>query len=274
MHVKQNPTSELSPEALAGLPAALQSTIGTIKAQYLLQEQAYFRALKAGTFAREDFIETQIQFLQAVVYFSRPMAMLAARMPRPEQRWPILHNVGEEHGEGQYSMSHEHTFLTLLDRLDVSHEAIATRPQWPEVKAFNIALMGACSQDDIYLGAAVLGIIEDIFSGISAFLGDAIIERGWLERDDLIHYATHATLDIEHAADFYRILATPYEASEAEAYAIEQGLALGAYIFMQLYRGLYEGRARRWSREWRGPHSATDGWHLPTSPDPMDPNHS
>lgn len=31
--------------------------------------------------SREDFIETQIQFFFAVIFFSRPMAGLAGRMP-------------------------------------------------------------------------------------------------------------------------------------------------------------------------------------------------
>lgn len=237
--------------------------IQQLKEQHSLLNNPYFRALQDGSFGQSDFVETQIQFLQAVVFFSRPMAMLAARLPRPEMRLGVLHNVWEEHGEGDLRQSHEHTFLTLLERLNVTHDEIRRRSLWPEVRAFNTALLGACSGDDVWLGAAALGMIEDLFSGISAFLGEAVLAQGWLQEGELIHYATHATLDVEHAADFYRILEKPYRDSPEQAYTIEQGLALGAYIFMQMYRGLFEARKRRAFREVHGPHSATDGWYLP-----------
>ena len=45
-------------------------------------------------------------------------------------------------------------------------------------------------------------------------------------------------------------------------YLIEQGLELGAYIFMTMYQQLYRSRARRWTRQVSGPHSLTDGWYL------------
>ena len=46
-------------------------------------------------------------------------------------------------------------------------------------------------------------------------------------------------------------------------YYIEQGLELGAYSFLQMYRGLYDARSRRVFREINGPHSRADGWTLP-----------
>jgi len=237
--------------------------IEEIKNRYPLQEHSYFKGLHDGTFSREDFIETQIQFLQAVVFFSRPMAMLAARIPRPELRWSILHNVAEEHGEGDFRQSHERTFLTLLERLGVSHEDIRKRALWPEVRAFNTTLLGVCTGDDYLIGTATMGIIEDMFAGISALLGKKLVDNGWLKEDELIHYKVHSELDIKHAADFYQILEKPYENSPQERYYIQQGLELGAYCFMQMYRGLYEARQRRSLRDITGPHSQMDGWYLP-----------
>ena len=63
-------------------------------------ENPYLRALRDGSLSREDFIETQVQFLFAVVFFSRPMAVLAGRLPRPEMRLALLENVHDEHGAG------------------------------------------------------------------------------------------------------------------------------------------------------------------------------
>ncbi len=224
--------------------------------------QRYFQALREGSFAREDFVETQVQFLFAVVFFSRPMAVLAARLPRPELRISVLENVADEHGNGDLSMSHENTFLTLLARLGVEASTIERRVLWPEVRAFNTCLAGVCNLDDTYTGVAVLGIIEDLFAGISARLGAGIVERGWLEPEQMIHYGLHAELDVAHADDFFNLLDAPYASDARLAYQIEQGLELGAYIFLRMYDGLFEARKRRLERSFDGPHSFADGWYL------------
>ena len=48
------------------------------------------------------------------------MAALAGRLPRPEMRLSLLENVHDEHGEGNLSLSHERTFLALLEGLGLS----------------------------------------------------------------------------------------------------------------------------------------------------------
>ena len=55
----------------------MRTYLQALKARVAPLENPYLRALADGSFEREDFIETQIQFLHAVVYFSRPMAVLA-----------------------------------------------------------------------------------------------------------------------------------------------------------------------------------------------------
>lgn len=240
----------------------MRSKIKAIKERYDLPNHPYFLALEQDRFSREDFIETQIQFLFAVVFFSRPMATLAARLPRPEMRLSVLENVHDEHGGGDLRMSHERTFLDLLERLGVTREEVEARALWPEVRVFNTTLAGVCTADDVWTGVAVLGMIEDLFAGISARLGRVIVARQWLESKDLVHYATHEELDVEHADDFYKIIEPLWSRDPRFAYQIEQGLELGAYVFLQMYKGLYEARARRWPRGVGGPHSLADGWYL------------
>jgi hypothetical protein len=84
----------------------------------------YLRALREGTMRRAEFVETQIQFLHAVVFFPRPLMVLASRLPRPEMRLSLLHNVDDEHGHGNLSISHEQTFLKLLQQLGASPDEI------------------------------------------------------------------------------------------------------------------------------------------------------
>lgn len=219
-------------------------------------ENTYFKTLHSGELSKEDFVETQIQFFNAVVFFSRPMAAVAAKIPTPQLRVEIVRNVWEEHGEGEARSVHGVTFLEFLSRLDnITREEVDQRKLWPEVRIFNTTLSGVCVLDHYLVGVGVMGIIERMFSDISGIIGRGIVSRGFLTEDRLTHYTTHEELDIRHSKDFFDVLTPSWEANPRSRYFIEQGLTMGAVLFNNLYRGLYEARQRRWTREFTGPHT-------------------
>ncbi|WNZ60684.1 iron-containing redox enzyme family protein [Myxococcus sp. MxC21-1] len=222
----------------------LRQHIAGLKAEWNALDAPYLRALRDGTFSREDFVETQLQFSSAVAHFSRPMAMLASRLPQPHQRLPLVENIFDEHGRGTLAHGHERTFHLLLSRLGVETARVEQHVTWPEVRAFNVALTGIAAFEGPLTGLAVFGIIEDLFSGISLDLGRGIVARGWLQHGEVVHYPTHADLDEEHAEGFYRQLDAPYE-TDAGAAEIEQGLTLGGHLFLELYDALFRARHRR-----------------------------
>lgn len=213
-------------------------------------ENPYFVNLSNGQFEKSDFVETQIQFYFAVVFFSRPMAALAAKIPTPEQRIEVIRNVWEEHGEGRLSDGHGSTFLEFLSRLaNVTPEQVERRDLWPEIRIFNTTLSGACVLDNYLVGVSALGIIERMFSDISAWIGQGVVKRGWLTDSRMIHYKLHSHLDVKHAQDFFEVMSEPYLKSAQNRYQIEQGLRLGATVFNGMYAGLWKNRKMRWELE-------------------------
>jgi len=219
----------------------------------------YFTALKDGSFSKEDFIETQIQFFFAVIFFSRPMAALAAKIPTPELRIEIVRNIWEEHGEGTLSSIHGKTFVTLLERLGkVSPEEIEARALWPEVRIFNTTLIGACVLDEYLIGVGLMGMIERMFCEISQWIGSGIVDRKWLKTEEMIHYNLHQDLDIKHSQDFFDVLLPAWQRRDENKYYIEQGLRLGATLFNRLYVDLYNARTRRALRTVSGPHARVE----------------
>ncbi len=217
-----------------------------VLSEFSLAKSPYFIGLKEGTFNRADFIETQVQFYFAVVFFSRPMAVLAARIPSPELRVEVLRNVWEEHGEGDSHAFHAETFRTLLERLEnIGPDDIASRVLWPEVRAFNTALSGCSLLDDWEVAAACFAMIERMFVNASAWIAEAIVAHGWLKQSEMIHYELHETLDVKHAEDFLQVIHAGTDSSPRTEYLIRQGLRLGACLFRGLYDGLHAGRARR-----------------------------
>lgn len=213
-------------------------------AQSLLQRidmtaNPYLAALVDGSMSRACFLASQEQFFFAVTFFPRPMAALVGRIADPHLRLDILHNLVEEHGEFDIGAFHHNTFKRFLSTLGSEVGALDAAHLWPEVRAFNSVLTAACVLDELEVGIGCMGIIEQAFAGISAVIGKAVVERGWVERSKLAHYKLHAEVDERHAEEFYAVV-EPGWADPARRYNIIQGLELGAYIFNRLYVDLYE----------------------------------
>ncbi len=217
-------------------PHRVDELVDAVLSRFAVSQNAYLRDLTGGTMSREQFVGSQLQFCHAVDYFSRPMAVLASRLPHAEQRVSILHNVWEEHGEGNLAFHHGTTFRKFLGVL-IGAEPSITAPG-PAVGMFNATLAGVCGTDEPLAGVAALGIIERMFADISAVIGSSVVERGWVAREELVHYATHETLDLEHADEFFEIARRGWDAGRDARAAFERGLWLGAYAFDQFYRGL------------------------------------
>jgi pyrroloquinoline-quinone synthase len=198
----------------------------------------YLEALRDGAMTLACFRRTQEQFFFAVTFFPRPMAALVGRISDPRSRLDILHNLVEEHGEFQEQFFHHTTFQQFLRSIGSRPEQLNALSLWPALRAFNSVLTAACVLDELEVGVACMGIIEFAFAGISATIGKAVVERGWVESDRLVHYKLHAQIDERHAEEFFAVIEPSWD-DERRRYFVEQGLELGAYIFDRLYRDLY-----------------------------------
>ncbi len=214
----------------------MRDSIRALKARLRPLEQPWFRALEDGRLSRSAFLDSQLQFRFAVDAFVRPMQVLAARSTDPELRAELQANIADEYGSGDPQQAHSATFRALLRRLGADGAQLDCAAG-PEVLAFNACLMGLALDAPPRQALAALGIIEDLFSGISAFLARTIVARGWLAEADIVHYAVHRELDVAHAEGFYRFLDLPWRKSSQERQSINTGLERGSYGFLQLYQG-------------------------------------
>jgi S-adenosylmethionine-diacylglycerol 3-amino-3-carboxypropyl transferase len=196
---------------------------------------AFFKNL--ATMDKEVFKNVQEQFFFAVDYFSRPMAALIARLPLHKDRIDIIHNIVEEHGDFSSERYHANTFKQFLKSIDV--ESVNTNYPSAVVTMFNTTLMGAAAHNDPVVALACLGIIEYAFADISACIGKHVVDRGWVNKDGLVHYNLHAEIDKQHAQEFFQIIEPMMHCPEQRDKAIA-GLRLGAYIFNRLYEDLYQ----------------------------------
>jgi pyrroloquinoline-quinone synthase len=199
----------------------------------------YFEALVQGTMPLDAFRRTQEHFFFAVTFFSRPMAALVGRIPHPKKRLEILHNLVEEHGEFDESQIHHITFQKFLKSIGARPESVEGSPVPTVLRAFNSILTCACVLDELEVGVACMGIIEYAFAPISEIIGKAVVSRGWVQPDELVHYKLHAEIDQRHAEEFFAVIEPRWD-DPARRYFIDQGLELGAYAFDRLFRDLYK----------------------------------
>lgn len=204
-----------------------------------IRENPYFQTLRNGSMTLDSFRRSQEQFFFAVTFFPRPMAALVGRIPNPKARLDILHNLVEEHGEFQEKAFHHTTFQQFLRTIGSDPEKLEVGPLHPGMRAFNSVLTCACVLDELEVGVACMGIVEFAFAGISATIGQSVVERGWVRQEDLVHYALHAEIDERHAEEFFAVIEPKWD-EPSRRYFIEQGLELGAYAFNRLYSDLYE----------------------------------
>ena len=206
----------------------------------------YFTDLATDAMNRERFVRSQKQFYFAVRYFSRPMAALMARMPDSASRQGLIHNLSEEHGYDDESadagfdsaLAHDLTFLAFLRSLGITGQEMAKERAAAGVRAFNVALMGACTMERIETAFGCLGVIEYAFADICELIGRKVVERGWIAQEDLVHYKLHAQIDKRHAADFFKVVDGAWTRDPAARLAIEDGVQLGLHVFNRLYEEL------------------------------------
>lgn len=204
-----------------------------------LMRNQYFQILQSGQMSIESFRRSQQQFYFAVDYFSRPMSALMMRLPSSDERLGILENIVEEHGNFDLKKAHEATFRQFLHSIGGSSKRPDAASMRPAVHAFNASIMSACLSDDVCTGIACLGIIEYAFADISSLIGGAVVQQGWLEEGQLVHYNLHQEIDKQHAADFFGLIQPAWQADRGRL-QISQGLRLGAYAFDRLYRDLID----------------------------------
>src|SRR4051794_5770337 len=160
-----------------------------------IRKNPYLEGLLDGSMTLESFRRSQEQFFFAVSFFPRPMAALVGRIPSPKARLDILHNLVEEHGEFHEQAFHHTTFQQFLRSIGSDPEKLDSAPLYPGLRAFNSILTCACVLDELEVGVACMGIIEYAFAGISATIGQAVVQSGWVRQQDLVHYALHAEID-------------------------------------------------------------------------------
>ncbi|WP_434683663.1 iron-containing redox enzyme family protein [Pseudanabaena minima] len=231
--IRQYPKLAIS--ELSKLPS-LQLAVSHVAEVYDFNYHPYILWMEDPLTDREAFRQSQVPFRFAVESFSQPLAAVLARTATLESRLPLLANITEEHGHGDRWRSHKYTFQQYLHALGATERELDATCTMP-VLAFNQSILTYCLMHSGESGAAMLGMIEYLYVGISAAIARTLHQRGWTAVGSQSHYAVHEKLDTEHARDLLHLAEMGW-INPCSREQVVQGLALGAHYFWSLYRDL------------------------------------
>mgnify|MGYP002005934645 FL=1 len=186
---------------------------------------------------KEKFKETQINFLDAVEFFSRPMFIISSKLDSYEDRCRIIENILDEHGNGEIGNAHGNTFRQYLVSLGATEKQINNRKPNKAVLEYNETLIKCSTKKSTMRSIAMMGIIEERYSKISATIVREILKKKWISKDRLYHYSLHEELDVEHAQGFYNIIKGGWKDINSKE-EIKKGLTLGNSMILNLYNGI------------------------------------
>jgi pyrroloquinoline-quinone synthase len=198
-HSRISQYPELILDDLYQLPS-LQAAVLRVSEFYDFNSHPYILWMEDPMTDRDSFRRSQNPFRFAVEAFAQPLAAVLARTATLETRLPLLTNITEEHGHGDRWRSHKYTFLQYLRALgatDLELESPCTMP----VLAFNQSILTYCLMQSGESGAAMLGMIEYLYVGISTAIARTLHQRSWTAVGSQFHYAVHEKLDTEHGID-------------------------------------------------------------------------
>ena len=212
--------------------------ISQIAAKYNFQEHPYLLWMQANSTSRSQFCQSQLGFREAVESFSQAIAAVMARVPRVEDRLMLIDNLAEEHGHGHLLRSHKYTFRQYLVALGATEVDLQTSVPIG-VLGFNQSILNYCLVQPAEFSAALLGMIEHLYVGISQTIAKTIHNRGWTVPGSQSHYAVHEILDVEHSRELFKI-SEPFwqEGRSSSREGIIQAMNLAAYYFWNLYQDL------------------------------------
>jgi len=199
-----------------------------------IHRQPFFISLLNGTMDKERFKETQIGILDAVEFFSRPMFIISSKLDSYEDRYCIIRNILDEHGNGEIKKAHGNTFRQYLFSLGATEKQIKNRKPNQAAVKYNNILMECSLNSPTMRSVAMMGIIEERYSKISATIVKEILKKKWISKENLYHYSLHEELDVEHAQGFYNIIKGSWEDINSKE-EIKKGLSLGNSMILNLY---------------------------------------
>jgi pyrroloquinoline quinone (PQQ) biosynthesis protein C len=150
--------------------------------------------------SQQEFLISQEGFFYAVKAFPRMLAKLASLIEDSENRFLVIENLWEEHGQGEAKLFHTNSYYQYLQSLGLEKDIKEIKHN-PWVDDWIKLVMNKDYNATQY--ASYLAGIEYIYARISKIISDHI--QSFNLFCEQMHYEKHSLLDYEHAAELLQV---------------------------------------------------------------------
>lgn len=198
--------------------------------QYSLKiiSNPYFTNLK--NMSLEQFAFGQESFIHAVDNWSKMLGLMIFKVPTNKERWILIKNLNDEHGNGNLNESHVNTFILLLESINGN----INKPISKEVLIFNNTIQNYIETNIWIKAIAFLAIIEFVYVDICKQIHDYLCL--FIPKENIKHYSLHEILDVEHYKELISLI-EPYTHTHYDE--IQNGYKDGFNCIYELYEQMY-----------------------------------
>lgn len=216
---------------------SLDAAVLKVAEIYDFQWHPYLLWMQSNAVDRPQFRRSQLPFRYVVESFPQSLAAVLAKLDQMELRLGLIKNINEAHGYGNPLRSSKAEFRQYLQALGATSEDLELAISVP-VLAFNQSIRNYCLTQSAESGAAMLGMVEYLYAGVSGKIAQTIHDRVWVMPGSQSHYVPNPVIDFAQAEDLFLLAGAGWQ-FERSRQQITEGLLLGGRYFWDLYEGLY-----------------------------------
>jgi hypothetical protein len=198
-----------------------------------IENNPYFQNLRNNFEYLPIFIQQQKSFSLAVDHWSKILGKLIYKVPTYKERFVIIRNLYDEHGNGDLNNSHVCTikrFICSLENITTKHSLLNYDSNVQKI--LNNSLDEILETKSWIFVVSVLGIVEYTFITVSKLINEYV--SNFIEQNKIEHYSLHEILDIEHATELLSLV-LPYINDDEKNNDIYEGIKFGYDIMDNLY---------------------------------------
>lgn len=177
---------------------------------------------------QEEFLDSQKPFFYAVQAFPRFLCLLASKIEDSENRFSVVENIFEEHGNGDKKKYHVQSYKDYLNAL--GGDGSLSKNPWVEDWIHDIFIS---DMNGVELASYLAGI-EYVYALVCEDVSKYIETLKLVAPQS--HYAKHAVLDWEHGKE---LLEVAYSLAGDEDYQVEHMFEKGQKDFLKMYGQLF-----------------------------------
>ncbi len=154
--------------------------------------------------------------------FPQLLGYAAGKIKEDKIRMPIIENLWEEHGEGDFQKSHRQLFLNFMKSLEISGEEIEKSKPTKATKKYITELLSICENGDALDVLALVGPGTEYFASKEF----EVIYKGlqnyhFSDNLDLSFWSIHIEVDDHHYSDMLKSI-EPLLVTDSDKKRVEQ----------------------------------------------------